>query len=194
MCVQVLLSDKYFLTDLTCQCMHVVAQKSQTRDSQLHICTFLSSELSWKPGRRLSFCSSRRCRFEYGRSRVFIQVYLRTLLVSFSLLPIKKGWLGILSMGRGHHPVDVDRRVQNKQFHTFTIKIGILTTSLMVIVRRTNNFHILQILDFIHPDLCYEFVLFWTNSTDLNIVFSIEINVVSSHLKVLTFWHLIGVG
>ena len=89
-------------------------------------------------------------------------------------------------MGGRSPPVDGDRRVQNKQFHTFTIKIGILTTSLMVIVRRTNNFHILQILDFIHPDLCYVFVLFWKTSIDLNIMF-FEINVVSSDLKVLTF-------
>ena len=136
-------------------CMHGVAQKSQTwmhgaaQKSQTWMhkgklrclrlctvsCTFAHScQVRWKPGRRL------KSEVEYGWSRLFffIQVHLMAQVVSFSSLPIKKGWLGILRMGGGHHLVDGDS----------------------VIVRRTNNSHILQILQFIHADLCDDESLF----------------------------------
>ena len=113
-------------------CMHEVAQMSQTKYSQLHICTFLSSEVETR--------QTSQSKVEYGWSRLlfFSQVQLTTQVVSFSSLPIKKGWLGILRMGGGHHLVDADS----------------------VIVHRTNNSHILQILQFIHADLCHDESLF----------------------------------
>ena len=101
----------------------------------LRLCTFAHScQVRWKPGRRL------KSEVEYGWSRLFFfsQVHLTAQVVSFSSLPIKKGWLGILRMGGGHHLVDADS----------------------VIVHRTNNSHILQILQFIHADLCDDESLF----------------------------------